>query len=1310
MKNFCAVFALFCVMFLFTACGGDGTKKIINDQNSDDSSSETNDSDSDPSSQDSEDQNDEEISDFTDDSDGETDTTPDDADSVNDNADSGDDEDFIDPDVTDTGETVGETRVADCTGLPENAGWNTVSAIVQTWNGEKWVPSSVASFDLEGSEEECRFKCDTNYGWNGSHCSADVKNAYCDAKPENSVWNDGGRNGTFAQTWNGSSWLPASHAAVYSKSEVECGFVCATGYIWDGSECETAPTQTVECTGLPLVGAEWNTASTITQTWDGEKWVPESTTGVYNENPSNDECRFKCKDHYSWKNSECTADKKNSPCMNLPTNGQWNTAVSIEQTWSGSDWQPSTTGVYSESASTKECRFVCKTNYKWNASTSKCDPETNVENCTGKPENSVWNGSGKFEQTWTNSGWYPASYEATYNKTAGTCTFICDTGFIWDETGCVSAPTREAACQDKPENTVWNTVDKITQTYNGSDWEPSTTPAYNEEGSTKECRFKCASAEYTWNGTSCTSGGSSTLPECSSSSGTPCKDSLNGLIWSASSSDTMNWSSAKSYCKNYSEGGLSSWHLPTIDELKTLLIDADMVKDNCLVSETNNCLALDGCWSCSTCTQTGTQSSSGTGCDSWGTSYSDGRYSKFGETGYFWSSSIQSDVSNSAWYVGFSSGVVNSNRISYSDNVRCVRCEDGYFWNGEKCTVLPDCSSSSGTPCKDSSSGLTWSARASNTMSWSSAKSYCENYSEGGLGEWYLPTISELRTLLINADRVKDNCQVSEMNNCLSSSCWSCSTCTQTGIQSSSGTSCYSNSTSYDDGRYSKFGETGKFWSSSSMSSSSAWDVDFGSGNVMYDSTSFNYNNNSYNNYDVRCVRRCEDGYFWNGLACVNPCKACVNSANSTKVCSATSLNDYTCDCEEGYFWNGEACIANPCQADSCIMDHAINNCQPRTETTFECVCEENYFWNGSSCTATPCDPNPCLSVANSTQECSVSGGATYKCECTSDYYWDGTLCGTVQTRTAACTGLISNTEWNTVSEIIQKWDDYLGTWVPTSNGSYNQNPSTNQCRFKCIENYFWNGSKCVTPCVVDLSFFSYNPCGQGTCTAINITEYSCECDENYFFDSDSGECVNPCDTCSTDSNSTGECSATSLTDFSCECKTGSTWNESESKCLVDPDNLPECSPTSATPCYDSTSHLTWSKKSDTTYTWSHAVTYCDNLTEGGYSDWRLPNINELRTLIQNCSATQFPQIGEESCGITHPDHLSYNDDWNSACNGCTYDENNPGQYSKFGDTGWFLSSSTRSDISHSAWYVLFDSGGVRYGSEYGGNNVRCVR
>ena len=125
---------------------------------------------------------------------------------------------------------------------------------------------------------------------------------------------------------------------------------------------------------------------------------------------------------------------------------------------------------------------------------------------------------------------------------------------------------------------------------------------------------------------------------------------------------------------------------------------------------------------------------------------------------------------------------------------------------------------------------------------------------------------------------------------------------------------------------------------------------------------------------------------------------------------------------------------------------------------------------------------------------------------------------------------------------------------------------------------------------------------------------------------------------------------------------------------------------------------------------WEAAKTHCENLEYAGHDDWRLPNISELRTLIKNCSNTQMPS---GSCGITHPDHLSYNDDWNSACNGCTYDGNNPGQYSKLGDNGWFWSSSIRSDSSNVAWYMDFSHGGVYYDGfdgVYGYNYVRCVR
>ena len=118
------------------------------------------------------------------------------------------------------------------------------------------------------------------------------------------------------------------------------------------------------------------------------------------------------------------------------------------------------------------------------------------------------------------------------------------------------------------------------------------------------------------------------------------------------------------------------------------------------------------------------------------------------------------------------------------------------------------------------------------------------------------------------------------------------------------------------------------------------------------------------------------------------------------------------------------------------------------------------------------------------------------------------------------------------------------------------------------------------------------------------------------------------------------------------------------------------------------------------------AINQCDNLLEGYYTDWRLPTISELRTLIQNCSKTETGG----TCGVTD-ECLSYSECRNDDCDGCTYDENNPVQYSKFGDESWFCSSSTLSSTVR-AWLVNFGYGSV---SDEGGKTnigkyVRCVR
>ena len=105
--------------------------------------------------------------------------------------------------------------------------------------------------------------------------------------------------------------------------------------------------------------------------------------------------------------------------------------------------------------------------------------------------------------------------------------------------------------------------------------------------------------------------------------------------------------------------------------------------------------------------------------------------------------------------------------------------------------------------------------------------------------------------------------------------------------------------------------------------------------------------------------------------------------------------------------------------------------------------------------------------------------------------------------------------------------------------------------------------------------------------------------------------------------------------------------------------------------------NLIWSDRSSNEMNWSSAKQYCEDLSEGGFDDWRLPNIDELRT---------------------------------------TYKENNGVYYSKLGDEEVSLwSSNVQSKYPDDAWYVDFKHGVVSHNGEipslwYNGYNVRCVR
>lgn len=101
----------------------------------------------------------------------------------------------------------------------------------------------------------------------------------------------------------------------------------------------------------------------------------------------------------------------------------------------------------------------------------------------------------------------------------------------------------------------------------------------------------------------------------------------------------------------------------------------------------------------------------------------------------------------------------------------------------------------------------------------------------------------------------------------------------------------------------------------------------------------------------------------------------------------------------------------------------------------------------------------------------------------------------------------------------------------------------------------------------------------------------------------------------------------------------------------------------------------------DNTYTWSNALNVAQTVNAGGgyagHADWRLPNKNELASIV------------EEHCR-------------EPAINAAVFPGTPP--------HGWFWSSSPHAGDSDDAWYVYFGLGHVDGGGKGNSGRVRLVR
>ncbi len=138
-------------------------------------------------------------------------------------------------------------------------------------------------------------------------------------------------------------------------------------------------------------------------------------------------------------------------------------------------------------------------------------------------------------------------------------------------------------------------------------------------------------------------------------------DKGENYVWSEVSSRSINWEDAISYCENLDQDGHVDWKLPTIGQLRSLIVECPGTIPGGTCKINDSCLELS-CRDpeCMKCPVSG-----------------DGKYSKLGLTGTIWSGSEIAEGSTfsgtHAWYVYFLSGSIDYHHKDTINDVICVR-------------------------------------------------------------------------------------------------------------------------------------------------------------------------------------------------------------------------------------------------------------------------------------------------------------------------------------------------------------------------------------------------------------------------------------------------------------------------------------------------------------------------------------------------------------------------------------------------------------------------------------------------------------
>lgn len=125
---------------------------------------------------------------------------------------------------------------------------------------------------------------------------------------------------------------------------------------------------------------------------------------------------------------------------------------------------------------------------------------------------------------------------------------------------------------------------------------------------------------------------------------------------------------------------------------------------------------------------------------------------------------------------------------------------------------------------------------------------------------------------------------------------------------------------------------------------------------------------------------------------------------------------------------------------------------------------------------------------------------------------------------------------------------------------------------------------------------------------------------------------------------------------------------------------------------------------------WVDAITHCDSLSLDGFTDWRLPTIDELRSLVRGCPASETGGACRVSDSCLSTECLD------DLCLGSGCEPYDGPAWSCYwptdlrGNCDRYWSSSPVTDNDAQAWFAMYDRAWLAHDDVVSKNFVRCVR